>query len=288
MQAPTRDLISEARAEGSLSITVPASLRERLEQAMAPLFERLPSPGLLKSTALGHADAVKVTEGADGWRIETPRGVENARSDDAVLLRLQELVLEGAVASRNQILFRGSIVSRGSQSVLIVGDQDAWHVVLAVAMTALEFQFVSVGLAAFDACRLAPIPLPLLVRLDAADRAALRLVPGQREETLEQLGPDLFRPRSVIPASELSHVLFPEARHGRLSMVRPIASTAARARLCQALAAAPHDLSPFAAVAALLRHARGVHVTVGEPPQAIEQLARLLPRWCVTAPDAPD
>jgi hypothetical protein len=85
----------------------------------------------------------------------------------------------------------------------------------------------------------------------------------------------------VTAARELTHVLFPEARDGRLSLVRPISLTTARARLCQALVVAPEDPPPFAAVAEVLRHARGVHVTVGEPPQAIEQLARLLPRWCV-------
>jgi hypothetical protein len=106
-------------------------------------------------------------------------------------------------------------------------------------------------------------------------------MPGRLEETLARLAPDLFRPRAVTAARELTHVLFPEARQGRLSMVRPISSTTARARLCQALVVTPDDPPPFMAVAEVLRHARGVHVTVGEPPQAIEQLGRLLPRWCV-------
>jgi hypothetical protein len=281
MQAPTRDSISEVQSGQAIRVAIPASLWERAQQALGPLLERLSPLGQLEAESFGHPAPVRVHGEADGRQIETPQRVERDLTDEAVLLRLQELLLESAMSRGNQILFRGSVVSRGSQSVLIVGGEDTWHAVLAVAMTALDFQYVSVGLAAFDACRLAPIPLPLLVRLDAADRAALRLVPGQREETLERLSPDLFRPRSVFPAPELSHVLFPEAQHGRLSLVRPIASAAARARLCQALAAAPDGPPPFATIAAVLRHARGVHVTVGEPPRAIEQLARLLPRWCV-------
>jgi hypothetical protein len=190
-------------------------------------------------------------------------------------------LLESAVKARNQILFRGSVVARGSQSVLIVGDLGSFDAVLAVALTALEFQLVSVGRAAFDARRPAPLPLPLLFRLDAEDRGLLQSLPCCPEEPLEPLSLDLFRPRVVASARELTHVLFPEARHGRLSLVRPISATTARSRLCSALAVAPDDPPPFVAVAEVMGHARGVHLTLGELPQAVEQLARLLPRWCV-------
>lgn len=283
MQAPTRGSIRDERIRPKLRLELPDAFPAHAQSALGELFD-LTSPG---DTACGpeepfsQPESVRVLAGSRGWCIEGAGVAEQGLTDDEALLRLQELLLESAARGENRIVFRGSVVTRGSQSVLIVGDLGSCHAILAVAMTALDFQIVSVGAAAFDARRPAPIPLPLLFRLDAADRDALRLVPGRLEEPIERLTPDLFRPRSVTPARELTHVLFPEAGHSRLSLVRPISSTTARSRLCHALMVAPDDPPPFAAVAEVLRHARGVQVTVGEPPHAIEQLARLLPRWCV-------
>ena len=68
---------------------------------------------------------------------------------------------------------------------------------------------------------------------------------------------------------------------GPRALVRPISATTARARLCDALLVAPDDPPPFAALAGLLRPARGVHLAIGDLLQSLEQLARLLPRWSV-------
>jgi len=284
MQAPTRGSTRDGRIRPQLRLELPEAFAALAREALGNLFDLLPSPeepDTLSDRPSGERETVRVSAGDGGWRIEGAGVSAEDLGDDAAVLRLQELLLESAAGWANLILFRGSVVARGSQSVLIVGDLGSCHAILAIAMTALDFQLVSVGAAAFDARRPAPIPLPLVFRLGAPDRDALRLVPGRLDEPIDRLTPDLFRPRSVTTAPELTHVLFPEAGHSRLSLVRPISSNTARARLCHSLIVAPDDPPPFVAVAEVLRYARGVHVTVGEPPHAIEQLARLLPRWCV-------
>jgi hypothetical protein len=182
---------------------------------------------------------------------------------------------------RNWLLFQGSVVTRGAQSLLIVGDRGSAHLLVAVALTALEFRIVSVGWAAFDARRMAPRPLPLAFHLEREEQAAVEALPHCLPEPLVCLAPGMFRPESVVRAPEPTHVLFPEASSHHAGHVRPISTATARARLCGALIVAPDDPSPFAAVAGLLRPARGIHLALGELPQTLEQLARLLPRWSV-------
>jgi hypothetical protein len=286
MQATTPPSIRDGHIRPLLRLDLPDRHRERVEEALGHLCD-LVVPDAGATTAqpsevlTSDEERLRLAVSAEGWHIEGKDVSERELTEEAALLRLQSLLLESAARRQHWALFRGSVVARGSQSVLIAGDSGSCHTLLAVGMTALEFQFVSVGLTAFCMRRPAPIPVPLLFRLDTADRAALQLLPGRWEEPFEAVSADLFRPRALTLARELTHVLFPEARPGRLSMVRPLSPTEARSRLSQALVLAPDEPPPSVALSEVLRQARGARVIVGDPPQAIEQLARLLPRWCV-------
>jgi hypothetical protein len=215
----------------------------------------------------------------EGWRVERGRCPVRAASEDELLLRLQDLALEVMARKRNWLLFQGSVVTRGSQSLLIVGDRGSAHILLAVALTALEFHIASVGWAAFDTRLMAPRPLPLAFHLEPAEQEAVEALPHCLSESLVCLAPGMFRPERVVRAPEPTHVLFPEASSHHVAHVRPISTATARARLCGALIVAPEDPSPFAAAAGLLRPARGIHLALGDLAHTLEQLARLLPQW---------
>ena len=75
-----------------------------------------------------------------------------------------------------------------------------------------------------------------------------------------------------MPASAKRAAAKVPARNVAKAASKLVAKPPARSRLCHALVVAPDDPPPFVSVAEVLRHARGVHVTVGEPPRAIEQL----------------
>jgi len=289
MQAPTRKSTPERLTQPRIHLELPEPLRGRAQEMLGHLIELavlIEIPGSAsRDTHLADPDVVRVFAGTDGWYIVGSRVSEQPLTENDVLLRVQELLVESAARRRNQILFRGSVVVRGSQSVLIVGDVHSTHVALAVALTSLEFRYVSIGMAAFDACQ--PEPQPLFFRLDAQEREALQSLPHAFEQKLERLSPDLFRPCAVAAAREPTHILFPEARPGRLTVVRPISAAMAQSRLCSALAVAPDDPPRFVDVAEVLRHARGVHLTLGDLSGAVSQLARLLPRWCVEQADDP-
>ena len=283
MQAPTRKSTPQRLTQPRFRLELPEPLRGRAQEMLGHLIDPsvslgIPSPAT-RETHPEETDVVRVFAGTDGWCIKETRIPEQPLTEDDMLLRVQELLVESAARRSNQILIRGSVVARGSQSVLIVGDVHSTQAALAVALTSLEFRYVSIGMAAFDACQ--PAPRPLFFRLDARERETLQSLPHAFEQNLERLSPDLFRPRAVTPAREPTHILFPEARPGRLTVVRPISAAMARSRLCSALAVAPDDPPPFVAVAEVLRHARGVHLTLGDLLGAVDQLARLLPRWCV-------
>jgi hypothetical protein len=224
---------------------------------------------------------VRVVTEPQGWLVERGRCPERAATEDELLLRLQDMALEAMARYRNWLLFQGSVVTRGSQSLLIAGDRGSAHILLAVALTAHQFRLVSVGLAAFDARRLAPRPLPLAFRLEPGEQEALEALPHFLPESLVCLSPGMFRPESVALAPEPTHVIFPEVSPNHRAHVRPISAPTARARLCGALLVAPDDPPPFAAVAGVLRPARGIHLALGDLPLTVEQLARLLPRWSV-------
>jgi hypothetical protein len=257
-------------------VTVPESLREWIHPALKGLTRLPADPVDLE------APSVRISAKLDGWSVEADDFRVRAETEEEVLQRLQEAMLEVAAARRgDRVLFRGSVVTRGAQSLLIVGDLGSAHTLLALALTTLGFHLVSVGTAAFDTRRLLPVPLPLSFRMEPSDREALPTLTACMDEQLVRLSPTLLRPRAVTVGSELTHVIFPGTHAGRLSLLRPISATAARSRLCSALVAAPSDSSPFTAVAELLRHTRGVHLSIGELPSALEQLARLLPRWSV-------
>lgn len=283
MQAAKREGAADIQIGPGLRLELPEPLVERARVVLGPLFElpcHLGSPGLPSLEALsGGSPTMRVEQSADGWWIARDRCRHRAASEDELLLRLQEIGIEIAARRRQWLLFRGSVVSRGSQSVLIVGDEGDAPVLLAVALAALEFRPASVALAAFDGRRLTPLPLPLAFRLGPGEQAALAALPFSLDELMIRLSPDLFRPACVTPAPEPTHVLFPEASAGPFAFVRPISATTARARLCGALLVAPDDPPPFAAVAGLLRPARGVRVFLGDLPHTLEQLARLLPQW---------
>jgi hypothetical protein len=230
---------------------------------------------------------VRVRQDRDGWVIEADGCRARATSEDETLLSLQEAMIEAAARHGDRLLFRGSVVARGSQSLLVVGDIGTAHALLAVALTALGFGLVSVGTAAFDGRRLTPLPMPLAFRLGSQEQDALRELPPVVKEHLEQVAPELFAPRLPVGAPEPTHVIFPESHGGRLSIVRPISAVGARSRLCHALIAAPGDQSPFAAIAGILRHTRGIHLSMGALPRALEQLSRLLPQWRVEEQQGP-
>jgi hypothetical protein len=285
MQAPEREDAAELCLGPGVRLLLPEALRKWASVVLGPLIDRSTSLWAPDLPALGavadHPALVRVWTEPLGWRVERDGCSERAASEDELLLRLQDVALESIARYRNWLLFQGSVVTRGSQSLLIVGDRGSAHRLLAVALTALEFRWVSVGLAALDARRLVPCSLPLAFRLGPAEREALGSLPGCSPQALVRVSPDMFRPESVATAPEPTHVLFPEACPDSRALVRPISATTARARLCDALLVAPHDPSPFAAIAGLLRPARGVHLAMGDLPQSLEQLARLLPRWSV-------
>jgi hypothetical protein len=222
---------------------------------------------------------VRVWQDRHCWLVEVEGRRARAMTAEEALLSLQEVLIDAAICQGDRLWLRGSIVARGSQCLLIVGDMGSAHALLSVALTALGFGLVSVGKAAFDGRRLTPLALPLVFSLSAAEQEALRELAPVLDQQLERVAPGLFAPRIPTAAAEPTHVIFPEVHGGRLSMVRPISAGAARSRLCHALIAAPADQSPFAAVAGLLRHTRGIQMTLGAVPRALEQLSRLLPQW---------
>jgi hypothetical protein len=285
MQPSTREETAFQMFGAHVRVELPAPLVAPARAALAFLN---PSPPM-KATPPAESPAdpsqrartgVRVSASGSGWVIESGRRRQIAATEDEAVVHLQELLLE-AIAARSggQLLFRGSIVTRGSQSVLIVGDLGATHTALAIALTALDFKIVSIGAAVFDARSLTPLPLPLAFRLESANRRALQAAGIAHTEILQVVTGELYRPRTVASAPEPTHALFPEAHAGGLSLVRPISAAAARTRLCSALIAVPESQSPFAAVAQVIRHTRGVHLSLGDLPRALEQLSRLLPRW---------
>jgi hypothetical protein len=266
-------------------LELPESLLESTRTALGPLLEWLFPSGLPQLPALedihGDRSTARVAVDTSGWWLEHGRFRERAPSLEVLLLRLQEITVEATARRRQWLLLRASAVTRGSQCVLIVGDQGDAHVLLAVALAALEFRPVSVGLAAFDARRLTPLPLPLGFTLGPPDHAALQALPSHLAANLLPHSPVLFPTCRATGAPEPTHLLFPDPAASPRSLVRPIAAPAARARLCGALTVAPDEPPPFAAVAALLRHARGFYLSLGDLTHALEQLARLLPHWQV-------
>jgi hypothetical protein len=239
--------------------------------------------GRLEATIETNCDpdraVVRVWEERDGWTIETERRRARTDSEDDTILCLQEAIIEAAARDGDRLLLHGSVVARGSQCLLIVGDLGIAHALLAVGLTALGFGLVSVGMAAFDSRRLTPLPMPLVFQLSPSEQESLRELPPVVDEHLERLAPELFVPRLATAAPEPTHVIFLEVHGGRLSIVRPVSAVAARSRLCHALISVPADQSPFASIAGVLRHSRGIHLTMGAVPRALEQLSRLLPRW---------
>src|SRR5207302_297601 len=124
MQAPTRGSIREGRIRPPLRLELPDELQAHVDEALGQLFDLTPAlagpesqPRVVRSC---EPEALRVAAGAEGWCIEGKDVDERALMEDAALLRLQGLLLESAVRRDHQILFRGSVVSRGSQSVLIV------------------------------------------------------------------------------------------------------------------------------------------------------------------------
>jgi hypothetical protein len=289
MQAAQREDVATIWIGPEMRLELPKSILARSQAVLGPLFDGLfapEAPSLSISEApAGNAPLARVERGPDGWRLEHGRFWESVASDEELLLRLQEIGLEALARRRHWLLFRGSVVTRGSQSVLIVGDQGEAHVLLAVALMALEFRPVSIERAAFDVrpprgCP-EPLPLPLAFGLSPEDQASLEALPHPPDEHLVSLSPTLFRACRVTAAPEPTHILFLDAPQDSRSLLRPIAATTARSRLCGAVTVAPDDPPPFAAVAALLRPARGIHLPIGDLSQTLEQLARLLPRWNV-------
>lgn len=275
MQAP-------AHAEifcGLIGAHIQVALPESLSGPARALLESLesgstPGPG-------SEPACVRVSAGPNGWSIESDACRACAASEEEALLRLQEVMLEAAAARRgDRLLFRGSMVTRGAQTLMIAGDPGQAHVRLALALTTLGFRLVSIGAAAFDT-RLVPLPLSLAFALTPEDGEALEPLTRSFNEHLERVGHRHLRPRQVATAPEPTHILFVEAHPGRLSLVRPVAAAAARTRLCGALIAAPPNQSPFSAVAAILRHTRGIHLHLGDLQHALEQLSRLLPHWSI-------
>jgi hypothetical protein len=212
------------------------------------------------------------------WVVATAGRREYRPDEESALLCAQELLFAEAM-KEEYLLLRGSIVARGSQCLLIVGDGNNADALLATATISLEFRPVSMGMAVLEARTLVPRPLPFSFRLNVTDQSALAAMGVTPEDRLERISPTLFRPRASNPAGEPTHALFLESGAGSRTLIRPIAASAARTRLCHALIASPEHLSPFAAIASVMRHSRGIHLTLGDLPGALEQLSRLLPRW---------
>jgi hypothetical protein len=277
MQAAVREDAAFQMFGTHVRVELPPQLVAPARAALGPLSDpQEPPRGVVECAG----SAVRISPAASGWLIESGSRRWVAANAEEAVLQLQEQLLEaGAAQSGRQLLFRGSVVTRGSQCLLIVGDRGDTHSVLAMALTSLDFEIVSIGAAAFDIRSLTPLPLALTFRLDSAARDVLQAAGISLEVSLRPVSGELYRARSVVPAPEPTHALFPEALAGGLSVVRPISATAARARLCSALIAGPEGPSPFAAVAELIRHARGIHLTLGDLPRAVGQLSRLLPRW---------
>jgi hypothetical protein len=295
MQASVREEIA-CRLFGSLiSVEVPDTLAGRVRSALERLHAGTSGdrgqqagnalePGLtpIASCLVSEQDAISIRLASSpaGWKVESAGRRSAAANEEEAVIRLQEMLLESAASRAGEyLLFRGSIVARGSQTLLIAGDRGSTHAAVAIALTVLGFRLVSVGTAAFEGRSLVPLPLPLAFSLGPQDQKALAAAGLDLSEHLEALSGGLFCPRSVEAGLEPTHVLFPEMHAGSLSVVRPVAAVAARSRLCQLLLAAPSDAAPFAAVASLVRHTRGIHLTLGDIAGALGQLGRLLPRW---------
>lgn len=285
MQADIREEIACRLFGSTVSVEVPDSLAGRVRSALGRL-SALPDVGSVAGDV--HPDSnpascrasIHLAPSPPGWRVEIAGRRSSATDEEAAVVHLQEMLLERAASRAGQyLLVRGSLVARGSQSVLIVGDRGSTHALAGVALIALGFRLVSVGVAAFECRSLLPLPLSLAFALKPEEQQALTTAGIELAEQLESLSGQLFCPRSVGKALEPTHVLFPETHVGSLSLVRPVAAAAARSRLSHAILAAPADVSPFAAVASLLRHTRGIQLTLGDVEQALGQLSRLLPRW---------
>lgn len=284
MQGVQREEATEGQfGPDGLRLELPGPLLERARVILGPLFERSsasePADSLAVEPLPAGAPTVRVEANEPGWRIRHGASRQYAEDEEALLLRLQEIGVEIAARRRQWLLIRASLVSRGSQSVMIVDDPGNASPLLAVAITTLGFQPASIGLAAFDPRRLVPLPLPLAFSLAPDEQAMLASLSLGVDERLIRLSPVLFRPRRPALAPEPTHVLFPEPAAGARCLVRPISAAAARARLRDALLFAPDDPPPFAALAALLRPARAVHLALADLSQALELLARLLPQW---------
>lgn len=275
------------RLESGMRVELPVPLRELARVVLEPLSELLASvaPQALPISPLlaGDASPARVELGAEGWWLQYGHRRERAGDAEEMLLRLQELEVEAAACRGQWLLFRSSVVTRGSQTLMIVSAHDRAHIRLAVALAALEFRPVSMGLAAFGSragrgC-VAPLPLRLAFGLTAEEQELLESLSARSLRHLERLTPTLFRPAHALAAPEPTHILFPDPAPSTSVIVRPLSAPAARARLCGALTAAPDAPSPFEAVAALLRPARGIHLASADLSSSLEQLGRLLPQW---------
>src|SRR5947209_10929379 len=99
MHAPTRDPIRDGRIRHAFHLELPDDFRAQAEAALGHLFDlpdgvEDPQPFAVRSR---ETEAVRVSAGSEGWCIESGGVTERALSDDAALLRLQELLLESAV-----------------------------------------------------------------------------------------------------------------------------------------------------------------------------------------------
>jgi hypothetical protein len=285
MHASVREEIACRLLGSTVSVEVPDSLAGHVRTALSRLTALVGAAATAAGLSGVPADAggsiaLRVAAAAEGWAVESPSRHTSATTEEEAILRLQEMLIESATARTGvHLLFRGSIVARGSQSLLIVGDHGSTHALVGLALTSLGFRLVSVGTAAFEARTLVPLPLPIAFALETEHQRALAVAGLSLPTHLERLSDRVFCPQAVGAAPEPTHVLFPELHTGGLSWARPVAAAAARSRLYHAMLSAPADVSPFAAVASLLRHTRGIHLTMGDLSQALEQLGRLLPRW---------
>src|SRR5688572_2802822 len=131
MQASERMEVACRLLGSVVSVEAPHALASCVGTALG----RLPSlrgsasqPGEVGLTSTlapgGNPISIRLTPATAGWRVELEGRHFSAADEEEAVVRLQETLLESASSrAGDTLLFRGSIVARGSQCLLIVGDR---------------------------------------------------------------------------------------------------------------------------------------------------------------------